>query len=49
MAFKMKGFSGFKQKSKTKKIPGQDTGNVGTSKDGKDYSIASESNITGVN
>ena len=49
MAFKMKGFSGFKQKSKTKKISGQDTGNVGTSKDGKAYSIASESNITGVN
>ena len=37
MAFKMKGFSGFKQKSKAKKIMGQNTVDVETSPDGKAF------------
>ena len=37
MAYKMKGFSGFKQKSKTKKLMGQNTTDVETSPDGKTF------------
>ena len=54
MGYKMKGINSFGEgtpllQKKTKGIIGQDTGNVGTDGDGKAYSIASESNQSGVN
>ena len=51
MAFKMKGFSGFKSSpaKQTKSIPGEDTGEIKKDKKGQDYTLSLYDMASGIN